>query len=400
MIALTTAAKIALRQHGVELVAQASIGAPVTKTLTPILSEIPVIRTSASPGQRTIEVSNCSLVCDNRDGRFNDWKSGSWLYAKKWNGSPVTIQVGVRLATGALETPTVYVGFLDDVIYDFAGGSAELVLVDPFARLKRNNVGATTAGRLYTQEAPAKIVKDLLTDAGFSTYIDPASFSAEILIERVESKRIRSYTVPEDTKWWTEIESLIRQSNAGLRMSSAGLIQYFKFQPAPPGSVFTFDTHQNVKVLSHSKPGGDIENKYKVQKDDGSGAFENTANSPVQDATSVSDWGEISSVLQFGFTVDAPCENVARERLDAKAQPPRILEIEAPLDALGVELWDVVRVVDTEESFDYTGLIYQKSIDLHRGICGFRVYADTGLTNQNWLYTENAQNYDTAQKVY
>lgn len=387
---------MALRQDGVRLRPKVTVGAPVSKDLSTYLRGLPVIRTSVKPMQRTPDISTLSIRCDNPDAILSEWNASGWFGSQKWTGALVTVVLQIPLAAGGTEDVTVFVGDLDDILEDFATESVELLCIDPLARLKRNTVDGATQGTVYTNESPAYIVQELLTAAGYGSRL--TGFAAEIDSERFEYFRIREYTVPDGT-WWSAVQGLMRQVNAGLRITRTGLLEYYKFRITVAGSVYTFRTDQAVSDIQIQRPGGDILNSYTAQREDGTGAVIDTAQSPIEDAQSKTDYGLIGDVLTTGFPIDFPADATAEELLAVKAQPPRVASFTDALDSLVVELWDQVTVRDPQTGFVSVGFAFEKSIDHAHGSIAWRVF-DVGIGTLPWLFVENNQTLDSSQKVW
>lgn len=404
MITLSAEAKDALRQDGAELTFKADIGAPVSKDISALVIDWPSMRSSVRPLERTPELSNLSLHVFNKDGVFDPWNAGTWL-VDGFNFSRVTVKLGIKLPPAGEELVTVFVGELDDAIgRDLSQETVELVCVDPLARLRRNTIGDNAADQVFMNESPTAIVKELLIWAGFGSDLDATSFTTIINQERAEAFRVGKYTVPKGTgaKWWNEIEALLRQVNGGIRWNTIGKIETFKYVPASTGAVYTFDSEpgRTASAIRTQRPGGDILNKFRVEIDDGSGeAFIESNNSPISDSGSIAKWGEISEVLQYGFTTSPPAENTSAEILDVKALPPRIFQVAAPIESFVVELWDLIRVIDRPRGIDEEALVFDRKLVPSKAICEFKVFA-TSLTDQPWLFTANGQDYDDGQLVF
>jgi len=408
MLALGTAGLQALRQRGARIVAEVSVGSPVSKDLTHLLVEPPSVRTSVRPLQRTPNSGNVSIQCYNHNNLLSEWKASGYLN-NRWQGARVTLKLGVLLPTGQTATVTNAVMDLDDVMLDFSNHVATLICVDAFGRLRRNTINGALAGVTYTTESPTKIAADLIgylytvgvPGAGYGSIMDPVSWQAYISLERVSGQTI-DYTVPAEedaTSWMQAIELMLAQTNSGIRWNSAGLLEVYRFYPGTGGSQMVLDTALNLSRLTTSKPGGDIENSLTVKRGDGAGGYVETAASPLEDATSITNHGHIGKGVVYDYLADLFADNMAQERLDQKAEAPRIFEMDATLETMVLELWDQVTVIDTPAGLSEHALIFDKAVTPGRGTVRLKAYAFTELA-EPWLFTENSQTYDSAQLVW
>ena len=396
-----------LREQGATLEHDVSLGAPVSKNITRLVSSIPRIRHSVRPTARTPDVSNLAIDCENIDRVLSWWDTGSILNGKKWQGTPVTVKLG---AGGVLVA--VFTGVLNDIAHQENDRTAELICVDRVADLQRNTVhfeqvytdpdgvpeSADETGKLYKDEPVAAIVKDLLTEALGVGELDATSFDDFAAEERGGGERIRWYETPRGT-WWSAISGLLSQTNSGIRLNAAGKLEYFKFRPAAGLPVYTLHEGRNLISLVTQHPLSSVVNKYRVQVEDGSGAVVDTANSPVQDATSITDFGEVSRELVTGFTLDAAAESSAEEQLSYTGTPFIKHKAKATIDAMLVELGDLVGIEAPSRGISTTAVVLGRQID-PSGLEVELTMIESDITTEPWLYCDNAQDLDDGQLVW
>lgn len=397
MIALSTIAQDLLAQDGAEVAIEVTVGAPVSTDITPFVTRVPTIRTSVRPMERTTDIGSLSIVCDNPNNLLSHWNGSGVFGSQKWSGALVTVKLGVWLGPSTTELVTVFAGDLDDIVEHIPGQSVELLCVDPFSRLKRNSVDGLTLGSVYTWQPPSDIIKSLLTAAGYGSRLVDATFDDEGDMEASEGAIIREYAVPEG-QWWGAIQELLRHNNAGLRITTGGDIEQFKFRPLLAGPAVVLSTSEDLGPIVARKPSADIINQFSVTRKTDGGGDADTVNSPVADAQSVTDYGTIDQALGTQFAHDTPAEGLASELLGSKAQPPLIIEVPATIRHFPVELWDESTIED-EDGFSATGFVFEKSIEPDSLKTALKVYA-TSINTSPWLFCDNAQQLDDAQLVF
>lgn len=420
MISVSQSGLDYLKQHGAKLAWRVFIEFNDTtgyiqkdggteKDFTHLVSGIPVIRTSIKPTDRAQEVSHLSLELFN-DGSFDVWQELSLVGSLTWHLARVTIKMGPAIGEGE-EVVGVFVGELVDLTGDEDSSHVNLTCIDPIARLKRSTSGNASGD--HSNKVPTEVARDLLIDAGYEDDLDTATFDAHISEERQSNLELQNYDLDsseQQTPRWQAINFVLNHTNRGLFWNSLGQLTLFTIAPTLDPPVFTFDRSSNILKLKTQRPSNAIVNKYNiyVQLPD-STEYTNTfpatgQNIFVRNTESIGVFGTLQEDLRFAWTFEAGTDsidaalNTASVRLDVTSMAPILINIEATIDAFPVELWDYVKVVDSEKNIDINGFVFVKDIDEAKSVCRFSIFKlpisrdDPG--DPEYLHTENSQFYD------
>lgn len=425
-----------MQRDGAVPVFELNIGAPVNEDIELMASRIPVLRSSTRPLSRTFELSTLSLQMDNLPilpGRldsgapagfrpgfwFSEWDEFSILNSGgtplKWHKAPITVKMGVRLPSGETETQTVFTSLLVDVNVRMDAGLAELVCIDPLARLRQNTINSELihrdpddtpdsgdeTGRDYRNYSSALVVLDLLKAAGFTSSLRLSTFNQGIFEEATEGFLQNQLQLGKGT-WWSAISRQLDVSNAGLRWNVDGELEYFKFRPEPSTAsvAYVFQEGRNLVSVDVRRPDTAVVNSVTVTRLNSSGVVVETLASPIQDTGSITDHDERGEDVVTDFLSDFPADQVASERMFFKSEPFRILNVRGAWDSFRVEIGDVVQV-DARKTAGLEGQIgtvFSKAINPSGGV-SFQVM-DTILTQEPYLFADNSQNMDSGQKVW
>ncbi len=418
MITMSQGSRAILRDHGalpaygVELTIPIN-GTPTTFELDWAIQGLPVIRSGLQPRQRAPELTNISILLDNslvniggQWARFFDitGRVGSVFYdasttddVARWHGGTVVVKMGVNR-----EKVAVMTGLLVDVQLDSEAQTAELIVQDPLAQLKKNTVKASAVNTVFTDVPPAYVVNWLLGQADMDGLTNASSFTDAIFRENTEGFTLESYTIPRGT-WFSAINALLGFANASLRWNAAGELEYFKFRPSQPdsSSVFTFKAGSNMRGLKVRQPEGAVINAANVERSDGAGGNQATTSSPIQDSTSIARHGERQADFSFTYETDFPADQIAAEEMFYQAEVPTIFTFQGDQDSFTVELGDVVTIHDYEGASiqNVQATVFQKSINPRGHATGF-LAMDTFLTSQPWLWTDENHQLDGSRKVW
>jgi hypothetical protein len=429
VITLSAAAQKALLQHTARPAFTASVqynstdgkirkGGPQTLDLTALVEAFPAMRLSIRPSERIPELTGMTVKVFNKDDMLNITNADGWVGDDHWHRARLTIKLGVEIGMTEEVVGTI-VGELDDVIANYDDNTVEMSFVDPFARLKGSNFG--NAYGSYRDTVPTLVVKTLLQRAGFTSDLDDTSFDDAIESERRQDLKIQLYTPSTEensTTWWDAIKFMLHHVNAGLFWNSDGKIEIFKLAPSIDPPVFTFNRTVNTHSIKMQSPGGHIVNKYNIfmqfpNSEDTTnywGGNENNEPFQVLNQDSIDIFGTLEEDLEYAWTWDnfgvaTTAENQALLRLDVTAFGPKVLKLRATLDTFVAELWDYVRILDSETGIDINGFVFEKSIDFESAVCHFKVFhmpltaPDPDDPTVQWLYTNNSQKYDDGELI-
>lgn len=434
MITFSAAAQEALLQHGAKPAFKVEIeydsgndiiqrGGGSLLDITHLVTSFPSLRSSIRPIARIPELTGLTVSCFNPDGKFDVNDINSWVGHLAFHRARLTIKMGVEMGQTE-ELFTMYVGELDDVIANLDANTVELSCVDPFARLKGSNFG--DASGEYSKNVPAFAVQRMLEAAGFGPDIDTTSFNIQKSIERSTlGMTLHAYEPSNEgntTTWWEAIKLMLLHNNGGLFWNGNGKIQIFTIAPSLVDPEYTFNRTLNAESIKTRKPGGTITNRYSIYIDDGSGSspptftnLERVAGAPremfVFNSQSGGIFGVIAEDLEFRWTFDdfggsAIGKLIASVLLTITAFGPKVATVVAPLDTFVVEMWDYVKVLDTEIGIDFNGFVYEKVIDYEAATCVFKIFnipltePDPDDPSVEYLQTNNSQKYDDNVPIY
>jgi len=399
MITMTAAGLLALQEPSTEIVHEVTIGAPVNKDISRLVTSLPAMRQSFKPESRSPEVSRASIICDNSDDDpsvfpFSEWDASSMLNGVDWHGAKVTIKMGPRLPNGSIETINVYKGLLHDVVVSDRA-KAELRLSDPLTALRKDRISPPLIGTGFDRSTPADMVYSLLIQAGYASDLDTASFAAASIQEDLAGALFPDVPLT-DATWWSVIQAALKHSNAGIRWTQDGLIEYFYFRPVADAAVFQLHAERNLLSLKVNRDSGAVVNSVQVEKDSGA-----TVVTTLTDSDSIAALGTRQQTYTYDFTESFPSTQAAAEQMWYQSRPNRRLTVVADLSAMVLEYGDPVSV-----TYPALGLSAQKAVVFSRTIDKDRrqvtlELVNSFLDNADWIFTDNAQAYDAApSKVF
>lgn len=372
------------------------------------VQDIPIIRSGVQPNRKTPELANVSVLLHAANGFFDEWNTTSPFYGVNWHDTPIKIGLGcagVRV--------DVVNGILADIATDPEGMTAELTVIDLIGKLKRDNVASSyvyddpdgvplsgdEVGKAYRSVPPGEAIKDLLVTAGLTSKLDSASFDTEGLIERAGGMVVREYLVQEGS-YWGNITPLLEQASAGIRQTSAGLLQYFKYAPVLGGSVMTLHVDDSLGDYRRRRPSTGVENKIKVTRQDFDGSKRQTGSSPLQDSASQTKYGVREAVHDSMFTSDAAAQSAAAERLAYNKEASALLErVVAPIEAFVLELFDVVTLADPAKGYSVLAQVMSQGIRAKSKTVELDLLASLVATN-TYLFTNNSQVIDGTARIW
>ena len=430
MISLSAAATAALLQQGAKPAFTASLEYDTTDgkirrdgasalDLTHIVTGFPALRASIRPTVRIPELSGITVKVFNHKQMFNVFDSASWVGDTKWHRARLTVKMGVEIGQTE-EVQTTWVAELDDVISDLDTNTIELSFVDPFARLRGSNFG--NAKGSYGGWVPTAAVRNMLEQAGFENDLDDASFKAAVASEEAQQLELAIYNpgVNNET-WWDAISFLLAHTNRGLFWGSTGKIHTYRLGPTIASEVFAFNRTKNAIKIKAQNPGGSIINQYNIfvqipnTEDYTNYPFDDTSEAHGRYVeklqSSIDVFGLLQEDVKYAWTWDPVSGQVTAARnqvlqlLDVTGLAPKVFTIEATLDTFVVELWDYVRVIDSAQSIDVRGFVFDKSVDWEGAKCTFRVFniplnaPDPTDPTAQYLQTNNGQLYDDGELI-
>ena len=439
MLTFTADAINAMQRDGSEPVFELTIGAPVSKSISLVATDVPVLRVSSRPLSRTFELSTLSIDVDNMPITpgadpfinqstgvggsgfwFSEWDRASILNDGggdpiDWHQATVTVKMGVKLPGGQTETQTVFTALLVDVrVHD--NGRAELVCIDPLARLRRSSINSDLhfrdpdgdpvsgdeTGRRYQNFPASYVVYDLLKQSGFGAFLNDPQFQDAIFHEVAEGFLQEELLIRSGT-WWSQISAQLKIANAGLRWNAEGQLEYFTFRPEPAGAsvAYLFEEGRNMTGLTVGKPDTHIVNSAVVTRSEGAGGSVETFNSPIEDHDSIAKHERRGQDIPTDYLDDYAAEKIAEERIYFQNEPFRVMNVQGAWDSFRVEIGDQVQIdaPKTMGLFGQVGTVFAKAISPLGGVL-FLVIDTIFSSGGPYLFADNAQDLNDGQRVW
>lgn len=363
------------------------------------------LRQNVQPISLQLDPAHMVVTLDNGAGWWSPDVADSYISGTTYHGLPFRLRAGVMLPTGLEELLVVFQGVLDSLEWDAGQKTADLKVVDLFEKLRAGGTG-DKAGTVLADDSPAGIILTL-TGATYAnlpaSLVDTAALEALADRQRLDRVLVRRFTLT-DGSYWDNLAPLFAHGRFGLRVSGAGKMQPFQWEPGSSSTAMALGYGSNLARLRAGAQFATIRNAAKVsrQKSDYSGT-QATAASPVQDSGSQTAYGKRwDREKTFSmFTEDVPAEQAAFQELYLTSSPRGVVEAEADFSALPVELGDMVTITTPATDFGWTSRpaqVYGKTLDLG----GLRVQLtllDSYMSQQPWLYIGGG-NLDAGKKAW
>jgi len=423
VILFTPAARRALLQHSAQIIYKVEIewdsatskikrGTWVYRDFTYLVSDLPTLRVSARPTERVPEMTGMSIVLYNADEKFSTLNPSGYVDDDSASFARCKVSLGVQIEQGEV-LAVMFVGELDDVIENLDAGTVELTFTDPLSRLRRTDSIGGGVGA-FGGMVPTAGVQQILLDNGFVDSIDTVSFNAAIQSERRAGLELFSWRSGESGTMSSMdcIKRLFDHVNGMLYWTTTGTIGVFYLSPAPIAADTTLNRVKTISELKMQRPTGSVVNLIYVKVNDGAGGYTSLDNAgqslDQRNQASINIYGQVSAERTYEWTYDIGttygsqrANNAALIALEMSAYPPKILTLRCPIDTMGIELWDFVRVIDSEVGLDVTGFCFSKEVHFKEAICGFEIYVLPGAWGtDNWLKTQSGHVLDGTKEIY